>query len=195
MPFLLGVTGNIGCGKSAVGTIFEKFSIPVIDSDKIAHEIYELDKHVQKQVLEKFGTLDRKEIAKKVFGDGGDAKSLRKELESIVHPAINTYIQNWTQNYAEEDILVNLVPLLFEAQLEARYNSVITVTCDEEIQRKRLRERHPDWSDIDISNRIKSQMNQEEKASRAQYVINNSGSLEDTEKQVKQILEKLKNSK
>jgi len=191
MPLILGITGCIACGKSTIGQISTDLGIPVIDSDKIVHKLYEDDESVKSKVLESFGTLDRKELAKEVFGDDVETQRKRKLLESIVHPAIYRYFCSWVNDHKESKIVANLIPLLFEAGLEDRYDQIITVTANPELQLKRLRERNPELSEQEILNRINSQIPQQEKATRSDYVIDNSGTFEATKEQVIKILENL----
>ena len=118
MPFLLGLTGNIASGKTTVSEIFRDRGIPVIDSDYVVHELYTKDRSVQNKVLALLGTLDRREIAAIVFASGAEATEKRKKLEAIIHPAVDEYIQKWVQDLeSAHPILVNEVPLLFEAGL------------------------------------------------------------------------------
>lgn len=187
MSILVGITGNIGCGKSLVGTLMSDHGIPVIDSDHITHELYKKDESMQKEIIKEFGTLDRQEIGKIVFAD---AKK-KKLLESIIHPKVSEYLGNWMRENSDAAILVNLVPLLFEAKLEDRCDKIITVITDEKIQIERIQSRNPELSMEAILKRIKSQMPQEEKKARSDYFINNSGSVDETMKQVDKIVKSL----
>lgn len=192
MHLVIGLTGNIACGKSVIGDLLRERGIEVIDSDDIVHEIYEHDHKVREAVLKEFGTLDRKEIAKQVFGDSKEAKERRKILEEIVHPAVDQRLREWVRHNKEKEILVNLVPLVFEAELESRYNYIITVVASEELQIQRLKKRNPSLSEEEILKRIRSQMPQSSKAAKSDFVIENSGSLEDLEEQVDDILSKIR---
>ncbi len=187
MPILLGITGNIGCGKSLVGTLFSDHGIPVIDSDHITHDLYENDKSVQGEILKHFGTLDRKEIGKVVFND---AKK-KKLLEAIIHPKVAENLGKWMRKNSDHPILVNLVPLLFEAKLEDRFDKILTVYTDEKIQLERVQSRHPELTKEEIIKRIKSQMDQDEKKARADYLIDNSGNMDETMKQVDKLIKEL----
>jgi dephospho-CoA kinase len=191
MPKVIGLTGNIACGKSAVGKILESKGIPVLDSDSVVHELYDHDLRVRAAVLEAFGTLDRSEIAKLVFGDTQEAKVKRKTLESIIHPAVDTKFRDWIRENNHYPLLFNLVPLIFEAGLESRYDYIVTVLCPEDQQRARLKNRQASLNDEEISKRIRSQMPQVEKAVRSNYVLDNSANFEYLESQVNELLKEL----
>ncbi len=191
MPKVIGLTGNIACGKSAVGQMLEARGIPVLDSDLIVHELYAKDPQVQAAVLEAFGTLDRREIAKLVFGDSKEAKAKRKTLEEIIHPVVDSKLRQWIREHNSHPLLFNLVPLIFEAGLEARYDYIVTIICPESQQLARLKQRHPNFSEEELVNRIRSQMPQDEKALRSNYVLDNSSNLAYLESQVDRLLKEL----
>lgn len=189
MSIVIGLTGNIACGKSLAGKIFEKHGIPVIDSDDIVHSVYAEDKMVQDAVLKEFGSLDKKEIAKQIFGDDPEKKQKRKILESLIHPAVDKRLRTWIREHNDEKVLVNLVPLIFEANLEQRYNYVVTVCTDEGLQRERLRSRNPEMTEEEIERRIKSQMPQTLKAKKSHFVLYNNSSPEALEEQIIKLLQ------
>lgn len=187
MPILVGITGNIGCGKSLVGSLLNDHGIPIIDSDHITHELYESDKQVKDEILKEFGTLERKEIGKVVFSD----PQKKKILESIIHPRVSEMLGDWVRKHSDKDVLVNLVPLLFEAKLEDRFDLIVTVITEEKTQIERIRHRNPELKNDEILKRIKTQMPQEEKKSRSDFFIDNSGSMEETMKQVDKLVKSL----
>lgn len=191
MSILVGLTGNIACGKSLVGELLKEHGIPVIDSDQIVHQLYEEDEELRKKILSGFGTLDRKQIGDEIFGDSEQAIKKRRLLESIIHPAVHEKLMHWIQENCDQPILVNLIPLLFEANLAARYDKVILVMADEEVQIARLAQRNPELSKNEIVKRIKSQIPQQEKAKKADYIIDNSGTIENTRQQLEKALQKL----
>lgn len=189
MSIVIGLTGNIACGKSTVGKIFQKMGIQVLDSDDLVHEIYETDTQVQEQLLKEFGSLDRKEIAKQVFGK--DKTQKRKILESIIHPKVDSKFREWILKNREEKILVNLVPLLFEAHLEHRYDRIITVFANKEQQIQRLQLREPTLTTNAILTRIESQLPIEEKLRKSDFYIDNTQNFDDLELQIEEILESI----
>jgi dephospho-CoA kinase len=184
MVLVVGLTGNIACGKSAVGEILKKKSIPVIDSDDIVHELYDKDHDVQEQILQNFGTLNRQEIAKKVFGTDIESQSNKKKLESILHPAVHRKFEEWVKVNSDKPLIVNLVPLLFEANLESRYDYIVCVITDEKNQIERLKKRASFLPDDQILARIRSQMPQDKKVELSDYIIPNNANLEALEQEV-----------
>lgn len=191
-PKIIGLTGNIACGKSTVGELLRELGILVLDSDTVVHDLYLHDPKIQAAIVEEFGTLDRKEIGKKIFGNSTKAKVKRKCLEEILHPAVDIKLREWIKANNHEDLLVNLVPLLFEAKLEHRYDYIVTITSPLAEQKRRLKDRNPDLSDEEIMSRISSQIQQEDKVHRSNYVLDNSGDMEHLRSQVKDLIAELK---
>lgn len=192
MPIVIGLTGNIACGKSLVGELLKERDILVLDSDEVVHDIYENDEVVKTKIQKEFGTLDRKLIAAQVFGDTKEAKEKRILLEEIIHPVVDKRFRDWVRAHNDQKILVNLVPLVFEAKLESRYNLIITVVATPELQFQRLKKRNPELTDDEIQKRIISQTPQSYKTQRSDFVIENSGSIDDLEEQIDEILRKIR---
>jgi dephospho-CoA kinase len=188
MTLVVGLTGNIACGKSTVGALLRKKSIPVLDSDEVVHDLYENDLDIQEQILRDFGTLDRKEIGKKVFGTSPENLAYKKKLESILHPAVHKKFEQWVQANLKEPLIVNLVPLLFEANLEHRYDYIVCIITDEKNQIERLKKRDPNLPEAQIIARIRSQMPQDQKSKRSDLAISNNSTLEALELEVDKIL-------
>lgn len=191
MSFLIGLTGNIACGKSTVGKIFEKFGVKVLDSDEVVHKLYLEDKEVQDALIKEFGSYSRSEISKQVFGK--DKINKRKILESIIHPKVDSVFRQWVKSNQKEVFLVNLVPLLFEAKLEDRYSCIITVKTSKEKQIERLKVRNPELSAQEILKRIESQADIVEKLRKSDFVVDNSSNVDDLDIQVEEILEQIIN--
>jgi len=189
MPLVVGLTGNIACGKSTVGELLRKKSIPVLDSDTVVHELYDNDSDIQEQILKEFGTLDRKQISKKVFGASPENLVYKKKLEAILHPAVQKKFEQWMQANFKAPLIVNLVPLLFEANLEHRYDYIVCIITDEENQIQRLKKRDPNMPEAQIIARIRSQMPQVKKAELSDLVISNNSSLEALELEVDKFLQ------
>ncbi len=181
----IGITGTIGAGKSLLGNILEEQDIPVIDTDKIVHELLHLDQEVKEQIKANFPSvltklegaheeqIDRKKLAKIIFND----KEAKTKLESILHPKVRKVCGQRTSELANgierPKIIATLVPLLFESQRQADYDQVWTVVCSEDILRQRLAKRD-NLSSAEIDMRLASQMSQQEKAKRANTVLDNS---------------------
>ena len=192
-PHLIGLTGNIGSGKSTAARFFEEEGIPSISSDAIVHELYNSNKNLQEFLINKFGSLNRKIIGEQIFGEKKEQKAKRKLLEDKVHPSVEKKLKEWVIENANSPILVNDVPLLFEAHLEKRFDSIVFIQVDKNIQIARLKKRNPEMSEEEILNRINSQMSQEEKISKADIVISNNSSLQEFKDKILKVIQNLVN--
>ncbi|MFZ4084299.1 MAG: dephospho-CoA kinase [Vampirovibrionia bacterium] len=192
-PHLIGLTGNIGSGKSTAARFFEAEGIPSISSDAIVHKLYNSDKDLQEFLIKEYGSLDRKIIAGQIFGEKEEQKIKRRLLEEEVHPLVEEKLKEWVKENANSPILVNDVPLLFEAHLEKRFNSIVFIQVDKSVQIKRLKKRNPEMSEEDILNRINSQMSQEEKISKSDIVISNNSSLQEFRAKILNVIQNLVN--
>lgn len=196
-PYILGITGTISSGKSLVGKILGERGVPVFDSDLIVHDLLTLDTETRAAVIERFGAsivdsnrngaINRQALGQIVFSDA-DA---RKDLEAIVHPAVIKESRRRIHEHPNNAIVAVLAPLLFEAGLKNEYNEIWTITTNLETLKQRLRQRDQ-LSDSEVERRLAAQWSQERKASLSDVVIDNSGTPEDTAKQVDLHLEKLK---
>lgn len=195
MSHLIGITGTIGSGKSAVGSILEQRGVPVIDTDKLVHQLFSEDKSVVNGVHERFGdsvmntdgSVNRAELGKIVFADA----NARKALEGIVHPATILACRKRVKELsAGHPIVAVLVPLLFEAGVESEYDEIWTTVADSTVLKKRLMQRD-NLNEAEAEARLGAQLSQEEKAARSHRVINNSGTLDETAKQIDVILAQL----
>ncbi len=191
MAKIIGITGNIACGKSLVGKILQEKGYQVLDSDDVVRELYANDAKVRAEIIAEFGTLDRKQIAAQVFMNNKEADHKRQVLESIIHPAVDRELRLWVKQHKDEALLFNLVPLLFEAGLEDRYDYIVCIKTNLDLQIKRLQERNPELSLAEIKARIQSQMPQEQKCSRADYVLSNNAGLDDLRLEVDELLDTL----
>lgn len=187
---VLGITGNIASGKSSVAKEFERLGAVVVDADQLAREAVEpgseglnrLVKCFGKEILTADGLLDRSYLADIIFAD----HDARKRLNAIIHPAIaELAVTRLTElrNRSGIPLIIYEAPLLFEAGAEGRVDKVLVVRIDPQIQRQRLIKRD-NLKTEDADNRISAQMSQEEKLKRADYVIDNSGSLTAMKEQV-----------
>ncbi|MDD9898721.1 MAG: dephospho-CoA kinase [Candidatus Melainabacteria bacterium] len=187
---VIGLTGNIACGKSSLAELLAARNIPVLDSDEVVQQLYS-EADVIAEIEAEFGTVDKQELAALVFGDDDAKRARRARLEAILHPKVEFRFREWVKKNQNEPIIVNVLPLLFEAGLEDRYDLIITVTCDETTQLERLLARNPNLSKVDCLKRIKSQMSQGEKASRADFVLDNSGDLAHLEQELDSVLSQI----
>lgn len=180
---IIGLTGNIGCGKSSLSKIFMDKGIDVVDADIVSRQIFE-DKELLQTVFEKFGpsiknndgSLNRKALGNIVFND--NEKLI--ELNNITHPRIKDKIFNQIRNLEEQGkpIVILDGALLVETGYLDDIDKLIVVTCDEEIQIERIKKRD-NCTKLEALSRIKSQMSQVEKVKYADYTIDNSGTIEE----------------
>ncbi|MCK4622570.1 MAG: dephospho-CoA kinase [Desulfuromonadales bacterium] len=194
---ILGITGNIASGKSAVARIFAAHGAALIDADHLAREIVAPGHPVLQQLVRRFGSevlwkngeLDRKRLGQIIFAD----KRAREDLNGITHPAIaKLATERLRQLKATPGIplVVYEAPLLFEAGAEGRVDQVLVVKIDPDVQLQRLMARDG-LDETAARQRIAAQMPQEEKLARADYVIDNSESLEALQLRVDELWELL----
>ena len=203
MTHVLGLTGGIGSGKSTVGAMLRVLGATLIDADQIVHELQapgqpmleELAAEFGREILDAAGNLDRKALGAIVF-DNGDA---RRRLGLIVHPKVGIEMlrQVVAAREAQAPMAVADIPLLFEGRREGRdtasllgVEGVILAWVPVEVQIERTMERDGCTRDEALA-RIRSQVPIDEKRALAEHLIDNSGSLEETERQVRDLYEKL----
>jgi dephospho-CoA kinase len=190
---LVGLTGSIATGKSTVSRMFAHLGARVIDADLLAREVVmpgqpayaRIVEEFGRQVVQEDGSLDRKALGSVVFADAAK----RKRLEEITHPAIGARQQrilSVLDEEAFEGVVIWDAALLFEGGGVAKMDRVVVVYADPETERRRLMERDG-LSDAGARARIASQMPIAEKAKLADHVIDNSGTREETERQVRAV--------
>ncbi|MCU1255315.1 MAG: dephospho-CoA kinase [Candidatus Angelobacter sp.] len=197
----VGLTGGVACGKSTVAKMFADLGANIIDADTVAHELYrpgqevlqELVKHFGAEILKLDGELDRAKLATLVF-DGGRIE----ELNRIVHPAVIRQQDEWMRALGEKNrytVAIVEAALILEAGVKDHFDRIMVVTCKPEQKVARFAKRtgmSEDAARVDVERRNKAQMPDDEKAHRADFVIDNSGSLEETSHQVQRIYSELK---
>jgi dephospho-CoA kinase len=190
---LVGLTGSIATGKSTVSRMFAHQGARVIDADLLSREVVMPGQPAYARIVEEFGprivqedgSLDRKALGAIVFADA----ARRKRLEEITHPAIGARQQrilSVLDEEAFEGVVLWDAALLFEGGGVAKMDRVVVVFADPETERRRLMERDG-LSETDARTRIASQMPIAEKAKLADHVIDNSGTREETERQVRAV--------
>jgi dephospho-CoA kinase len=193
---VVGLTGGIATGKSAVSQLLKANHIPVIDADVLARQVVEPGTPALSKIVAYFGhsillpngTLDRKQLGNIVFND----EVKRRKLNAIVHPAVSRamawgILMHW---FRGEKCCVTDVPLLIEGGLWKWVGKVVVVYCSAEIQLQRLMKRD-NSSREDALARLRSQMPITKKVEYADQVIENSGSLHDLEMQVDSFVQRL----
>ena len=196
----IGLTGGVACGKSTVAKMFADLGAQVADADAIAHELYRPGQDVYQELVKRFGQkivkpdgeIDRAKLAAAAF-DGGRVE----ELNKIVHPAVIRQQDRWMREVAAKDpyaVAMVEAALIFEAGVDDRFDRIMVVTCKPAQKVTRFAERtgrNEAEARTDVDRRTKAQIPDEEKVRRADFVIDNSGSVEETRHQVQQIYAEL----
>jgi len=190
LRMIVGLTGNIGAGKTSIAKIFSKHGWKVWDADKIAHRV--LAKEAFSIVVKKFekkvltdGKIDRRKLGEIVFYDG----KKRRALERIIWPFVIEKILNESKRNPKGRILIEAA-MLIESGLYKRMDKVVVVKIDMGVQLERILKRRNPNREI-LERIISSQMTQNKKIKYANFVVDNSGDFSQTEKQVERIIEEM----
>lgn len=184
----VGLTGGIGAGKSEVARILESLGAYIIDTDKLAREAVAPGSDGLREIgrawpsVVRDGCLDRAALAEIVFKDTG----ARERLNAIVHPHVRRLAQE-NERYAQPgQLLVHVVPLLFETGYDERVDASIVVIASEQLRLQRIRQR--DYlSEEQVRARMASQIEPQDARSRATYVIENDGDLQHLKEHVRAV--------
>jgi dephospho-CoA kinase len=203
----VGLTGGISSGKSVVGEMFAALGVAVIDADHIAHALMQPGQGVYAEVVRHFGvgilspdrTVNRSRLAEAAFGPPNqNDRSRVQELNRIVHPAVIQRQEEWMNEIGRKQpqaIAMVAAALIVEAGAAKRFDRLIMVTCQPEQRFQRwanLRKVDQEAAAREVTRRMAAQLPDEEKIKLADYVIDNSGSLDNTQKQVKGVYEELR---
>ena len=194
----IGLTGGIASGKSVVGEMFFKLGAHLIQADAVAHWLMEPGRPVYEEIVRHFGreilnpdrTISRPKLAQAAFG--GDTPRVL-ELNAIVHPAVLRQENEFMAEVGRRDpnaIAVVEAALILEAGGADRFDHLVVVTCHPEQRVRRFAERlglSEEAARAEVARRMAAQIPDEEKIKAADFVNDNSGSLESTERQVKQM--------
>lgn len=203
----VGLTGGIACGKSVVGEMFVALGAHLIQADAIAHELMQPGEAVYREVVRHFGErilnadggVNRGRLAEAAFGAaGGDKDSRIHELNRIVHPAVIQRQEDWMEEVGRRDagaIAMVEAALILEAGAAKRFDRLVVVSCGPEQRIQRWAGRvgvDEETARVEVGRRMAAQFPDEEKIKAADYVIDNSGSLDATRKQVSKVYGELK---
>jgi dephospho-CoA kinase len=202
----LGLTGGIASGKSVVGEMFVRLGAHLIQSDAVAHALMQPGQAVYEEVVSRFGrevlnadgSVNRSRLAAAAFGTPGGAAPRIKELNEIVHPAVIAHEKEWMEEIGRGDpnaIAIVEAALILEAGVGGRFGRLIVVTCRPEQRIERFARRlgiSEDAARAEVTRRMAAQIPDEEKIKAADFVIDNSGSLDATEQQVKRVFAALR---
>lgn len=173
---VVGITGGIGTGKSLVCQIFSRLGVPIFESDKVVHQLYEkypeinekIKKEFSEDVFDKNGKLSRKKLGEIVFSD---IKKLNT-LNSIIHPLVKLDFEKWLKSNKGNPYVIEEAAILFESGANEICDKIISVISPIELRICRLKERDHK-SRIEIENIINKQLSDEELIKRSDFVIYN----------------------
>lgn len=194
---VIGVTGGVGTGKSTVAAMFKRLGAELLDADKIAHQLMEPKRLAWREIVKAFGkgilnedeSINRRKLAELVFNDSGQ----RKVLEAILHPKVMRQIDYRLRQYRRSKrvkAVVLDVPLLVEVGGQKLVNAVVVVNAPKALQQQRLQKKFG-WPKEEVHARIAAQWDLSAKVALADHVVDNSGSVDATRKQVKRIWKQL----
>jgi dephospho-CoA kinase len=194
---IAGLTGGIASGKSTVAAMLAAAGARIVDADRIAHQVVDkgqpayddIVRHFGPAILKPDGQIDREALGDIVFND----KDAKQALNDIVHPRVNGVMQQYIHQLAREhpqDPVILDIPLLIESGWHTVLPVVILVYVPEVVQQTRLMTRDG-LTATDAMARIRAQMPIDAKRAHADYIIDNTGTLEDTQRQVLAVYEKI----
>ncbi len=207
-----GLTGGIACGKTVVGEMFAALGAHLVQADRIAHNLMLPGQPVYNEVVRHFGreilnadlTVNRAKLAELAFGPpqtgGSSANSAKRvqELNRIVHPAVIRAQEEWMEEIGRQDphaVAIVEAALIVEAGAAKRFHRLIVVTCTDEQRVARFAARQRiglEAARKEVSRRMAAQLPDAEKVKVADYLIDNSGTLERTREQVERVWKQLK---
>jgi dephospho-CoA kinase len=190
--YRVGLTGNIGSGKSTVADVWRKLGAKIIDADDLARRAVEPNTHALaairarfgNSVLEPWGDLDRAALRNVVFNDA----TARKDLEAIVHPEVERLRTDEERRLsnAHEAVVVHMIPLLFENNMEELFDEIVFVDAAPDIREKRIMDARGLTAE-EARAMMSSQMSADEKRDRVDHIVENDGSVEELEERAAQI--------
>jgi dephospho-CoA kinase len=186
MPYIIGLTGNIACGKSTVRGMLAEHGAATLDADALVHDLYLPGDPVYRAVVDTFGAdilgmdaeIDRRALGRKVFGDPGALA----RLEGLTHPAVIERTWAWVARQTTPVVVVDAVKLI-EAGIADGCDAVWVVTCPLAEERRRLMTR-PGMGAAEADRRLAAQAPEAEKVARAAVVIDNGGTKDATRAQI-----------
>ncbi len=189
---LVGITGGIGAGKTAVSQHLIHQGFTVINADDLAKNIIANDENIKQNLIKEFGKksytngkYNAEYIADIVF-DGENSPASLEKLNQLVHPAVIQKIMDCIENLENQKIKLIFIEiaLLFEMNLERGFDYIITVCAKDDIRYKRLMERSAFLNKNRITNIMKSQISQEEKIKNSDFIIDNNKNINDLHKAI-----------
>jgi dephospho-CoA kinase len=190
-PYLVGLTGSIGMGKTETAKMFARLGIPVYDADAAVHRLYEPGGAAVGPIAQAFpgsvvdGRVDRTELTRRMTED----KDGFKKLEAIVHPLVGLQQRAFLDQAAEAgaELVVLDIPLLFETGGHARMDAVVVVSAPHDVQRTRVLQR-PGMTPDKLDHILSRQLPDAEKRAQAHFVVETAHGLDHAFEQVKNIV-------
>jgi len=185
----IGLTGGIGCGKTTASNLFEQLNIPVIDADKIAHQLVTVGQPALKEIEKIYGTdmlnpdgsLNRKNLRELIFSDPLQKQKLENLLHPLVYLSINTEVERLSAPYC-----IICIPLLFETDMSHLVDRILVIDCSVQTQINRLKKRD-NMTLESIQSIINSQVSQAFRKAGANDLIDNSETNDRLAEQIKKL--------
>ncbi len=190
-PLKIGLTGGIAAGKSEALAAFERLGAATISSDAVVHELLDSER-LQERLTERWGedvapdgVVDRARVGEIVFAQPEELSW----LESQIHPLVGERIGGWLASLPSKvEVAVVEVPLLFESGMDGVFDTTVAVVAADPLRRARAEAR----GHALVGEREARQLDQDEKAARAEHVIENDGSIDDLETKLSSLVAKLR---
>lgn len=174
----VGITGNMGAGKTLIAEVFQTLRVPFFSADEQAIWLTENNPQVKSEITSLFGRqayttqgkYNRKFIAEQIFTN----PLLLEQLNAIIHPAVFNRFFEWADEQTSPYVMKEAA-ILFESGADKTCDKIIFVSAPETVRIERVKKRNPAWSEVDIKRRMQTQEPEEAKILKSDYVINNDG--------------------
>lgn len=187
----IALVGNIASGKSLVEKFLKELGYSVLDTDVVCHNLLENSNNVRRAFAKydifENDKISRDKLGKLIFAN----KELKNKLEDLLYPDLIKEIKSFFIQNSDKNLCFVAIPLLFEAGMENLFDKIVLIYCDDQIRLKRLIARN-NYTKEYAKIRMNSQMPQEEKMLKADYVINNSSTCEDLQNEVIRLIEQIR---